>query len=268
MKTLRQHRRERVRLPANQVSAIGYWRRGHECSPVREDRHPSVLRSMRSMRCNEMGACLSVSGRCSASWITAAATPRITSTSRELALDVIAAVLTGGNRWEGLLMPPAELAWLDHSQADQRRAREIVALFSQRESRDDQGLGGVRDALSDTLFPGTSVLLTRARYLLFVPWLFREGGRRRHVGPQLVRWVERQERRLIGALREGGDLDGLIGRNVGPAVRNLPSNVYWNSLRSYGILRHDGTMAQVAGLRQITSASDDATEFIERSDAV
>ncbi len=26
MKTLRQHRRERVRLPANQVSAIGYWR--------------------------------------------------------------------------------------------------------------------------------------------------------------------------------------------------------------------------------------------------
>ena len=165
-------------------------------------------------------------------------------------------------------MPPAELAWLDHSQADQRRAREIVAMFSQRESRDELGLGRVRDALSDTLFPGTSVLLTRARYLLFVPWLFREGARRRHLGPRLVRWVETQERRLIGALRNGGDLEGLIGRNVGPAVRNLPSNVYWNSLRSYGILRHEGTMAQVAGLRQITRALDDATEFIERSDAV
>ena len=30
-------------------------------------------------------------------------------------------------------MPPAVLAWLDYSEADQRRAREIVALFSQRE---------------------------------------------------------------------------------------------------------------------------------------
>ena len=64
-------------------------------------------------------------------------------------------------------MPPAVLAWLDYSEADQRRAREIVAMFSQRESRDELGLGRIRDALSDTLFPGTSVLLTRARYLLF-----------------------------------------------------------------------------------------------------
>ena len=105
-------------------------------------------------------------------------------------------------------MPPAVLAWLDYSEADQRRAREIVAMFSQRESRDELGLDRIRDALSDTLFPGTSVLLTRARYLLFVPWLFREGARRGSRGPQLASWVDGQERRLIGALREGGDLGG------------------------------------------------------------
>ena len=57
-------------------------------------------------------------------------------------------------------MPPAMLAWLDYSEADQRRAREIVAMFSQRESRDELGLGRIREALSETLFPGTSVLLT------------------------------------------------------------------------------------------------------------
>ena len=84
-------------------------------------------------------------------------------------------------------MPPAELAWLDYSQADQRRAREIVAMFSQRESRDELGLGRIRDALSDTLFPGTSVLLTRARYFLFVPWLFREGARRGYSGGRTTR---------------------------------------------------------------------------------
>lgn len=165
-------------------------------------------------------------------------------------------------------MPPAVLAWLDYSEADQRRAREIVAMFSQRESRDELGLGGIRDALSDTLFPGISVLLTRARYLLFVPWLFREGARRGHRGPQLASWVDGQERRLIGALRAGGDLGGLVGRNVGDAVRILPSTIYWPSLRGFGILRHEGTPAQIVGLRQIARPLDDATELLERSDAV
>ena len=165
-------------------------------------------------------------------------------------------------------MPPAVLAWLDYSEADQRRAREIVAMFSQHESRDELGLGRIRDALSDTLFPGTSVPLTRARYLLFVPWLFREGARCGYCGPQLASWVDGQERRLIGALGNGGDLQGLIGRNVGAAVRILPSTIYWPSLRPFGILRHDGTAAQIVGLRQISRPLDDATEFLERSDAV
>lgn len=165
-------------------------------------------------------------------------------------------------------MPPGVLAWLDYSQADQRRAREIVAMFSQRESRDELGLGGIRDALSDTLFPGTSVLLTRARYFLFVPWLFREGERRGYHGPRLATWVDGQERRLIGALRNGGDLEGLIGRFAGPAVQLLPSTIYWNSLRRFGILRHDGTIAQVAGLRQVSRPAADATEYLESSDAV
>ncbi|MXY79959.1 MAG: hypothetical protein F4Y94_09815 [Chloroflexi bacterium] len=165
-------------------------------------------------------------------------------------------------------MTPGTLAWLDYSQADQRRAREIVAMFSQRESRDELGLGGIRDALSDTLFPGTSVLLTRARYFLFVPWLFREGERRGYHGPRLVTWVDGRERRLIEALQSGGDVEGLIGRFAGPAVQILPSTIYWNSLRRFGFLRHEGTIAQVAGHRQISRPAVDATEYIESTGAV
>ena len=164
-------------------------------------------------------------------------------------------------------MPPATLSWLDYSESDQRRAREIIKMFSQRESRDELGLGLIRDALSDALFPGTSVLLTRARYFLFVPWLFREGGRRGYRDSRLASWVEGQERRLINALREGGDHNGLIGRNVGAAVQNLPSALYWNSLRRFRILRHSGTIGQVVGMSQLPHEPDDATEFLERSDA-
>lgn len=58
---------------------------------------------------------------------------------------------------------PSLVAWLDPSSEDQRRMREIVNLFSENGSRDELGIGQVRDALSDTLCPGTSTLLTRVR---------------------------------------------------------------------------------------------------------
>ena len=165
-------------------------------------------------------------------------------------------------------MAPAVLAWLDYSNADQRRAREIVAMFSQAESRDELGLGQIRDALSDTLFPGTSVLLTRARYLLFVPWLYREGARRGRQGSQLSSWVDWHERRLIDALSNGGDREGLIGRIAGAAIQNLPSTIYWNSLRRFDILRDDGSPTQIGSHGLLARRLNDATEFVEHSDAV
>ena len=41
------------------------------------------------------------------------------------------------------------VAWLDASNADQRRIRKIVNLFRKRESRGQLGVGHVRDAISD-----------------------------------------------------------------------------------------------------------------------
>jgi len=73
-------------------------------------------------------------------------------------------------------MVPSLIAWLDADTDDQARMRDIVKLFTDRDSRDELGLGQVRDAISDGLFPGTSVLLTRARYLLLVPWCYGRPG--------------------------------------------------------------------------------------------
>lgn len=96
------------------------------------------------------------------------------------------------------------LAWLDFSDDEQRRARELLRFFSERETRDELGIGTIRDALSDALFPGISVIQTRARYFLFVPWLFQEAQRRGYAGPDLLSRVGRDERRLVEALRRGG----------------------------------------------------------------
>jgi Family of unknown function (DUF6361) len=137
------------------------------------------------------------------------------------------------------------IAWLDTSAEEQRRAREIIALFTQPESRDELGIGQIRDAFSNTLFPGTSVIQTRARYFLFVPWIYRGGLRRNRSGQDLKAWADIQERRLVEGLRRAGATDGLIGRIAGAAVKRLPSSIYWAGLVRYGILTRDSAPDQL-----------------------
>lgn len=143
------------------------------------------------------------------------------------------------------------IAWLDASSEDQRRMREIVNLFSERESRDELGVGQVRDALSDLLWPGTSTLFTRARYFLLIPWCYRAAGEARNDIDKAAAGADQNERRLIRALIDAGEKDGVIGANVGPALKNLPSTLYWGGMRTHGILsdptfsRDDAVAAEV-----------------------
>jgi hypothetical protein len=155
---------------------------------------------------------------------------------------------------------------MDFSEADNRRAREIVQLFSQADSRDELGVGLIRDVFSNLLFPGVSVIQTRARYLLFVPWLFQAGEQRRLRGAELLRWVDKEERKLIETLRKGGDLRGLIGVEARQNVKILPSSIYWSALSSYGICRWPGSKEQLAAAARREALSEDAlTELVARS---
>jgi hypothetical protein len=132
------------------------------------------------------------------------------------------------------------VAWLDTSAEEQRRAREMLELFRQKESVDELGIGQIRDAFSDALFPGTSTLHSRARYFLIVAWVFRHGAQhaRKH-GAELQRWAHRKEREHIAWQKEHISDAGRFGRRVGAAVKVLPSHAYWSGLVRYGILTRD-----------------------------
>ena len=166
----------------------------------------------------------------------------------------------------------ATIAWLDYSEEDQRRAREILQYFTQPGSVDELGIGPVRDALSDAMFPGTSVLHTRARYVLFITWLFTRAALTKEPGAPVLNWIDHQERRLIEALRNGGaggTGDGLIGRIAGASLKHLPSSIYWHALQEWGILRRAGTIQQIAGEPRRTATVEEAlTEFVGRGDVI
>jgi len=121
--------------------------------------------------------------------------------------------------------------------------REIVNLFSERESRDELGIGQVRDALSDLLWPGTSTLFTRARYFLFIPWCYRAAAEARKDIDKAAALTDQNERRLIRALLDSGEKDGVIGGSVGPTLKNLPSTLYWGGMRAHGII-NDSTVTR------------------------
>lgn len=155
----------------------------------------------------------------------------------------------------------SSITWLDQSTEEQRRVRELVALFAQQESRDELGIGQIRDTFSDALFPGVSVIQTRARYFLFVPWLF-QAGQGRAGGAVLLRRVHNRERELIEALRSEGAMDGLIGRLAGAKVKLLPSTIYWHGLVRWQVLTSDVAPDQ---LEPLSDAASEADELVTTS---
>lgn len=51
-------------------------------------------------------------------------------------------------------------AWLDHSGSDRRKALDIVDLFREQDTRDEFGIGTVRDAVADSLLAGVRTIQT------------------------------------------------------------------------------------------------------------
>jgi hypothetical protein len=159
---------------------------------------------------------------------------------------------------------PSGLSWLDNSRDEQQRIRDMLRLFSDLESRDELGIGQVRDTFSDALFPGTSVIQTRARYLLIVPWCYQEAERRGLRGRSFTAYVDRTERTVVDSLLKAQDTDGVIGRRAGAGVKTLPSSIYGAGLQRYGIRTGEDGMTARRG--RLAEALADAAELTQRAD--
>jgi len=134
-------------------------------------------------------------------------------------------------------MPESFVAWVDYSAAEQEKMRQAIALFKETETRDELGLGVIRDILADLLFPGTSTIQTRLRYFLLVPWVYGELlNSRRATSANVAQKVRQLELDLIEPLKASGS-EGVFGAVSGRTIKRRPSSVYWNGLRTWGVFR-------------------------------
>lgn len=126
--------------------------------------------------------------------------------------------------------------------------------------RDEIGFLTIHQGYADRFFPGTSVLHTRARYAMFVPWLFEDLAGL--TGPAAVRALRERERELAGRLKDARESQVIGGRVYPKPSSQPPSTVYWNALAVWGILRPrpDGRTISRAQAHRLLNSAGAATD--------
>lgn len=138
----------------------------------------------------------------------------------------------------------SSFTWLDYSEQDRRKMLDVISLFREQTTRDELGIGAIRDAFANLFFPGVSTIQTRARYVLFIPWIYQDLVNRKTTTQQVDGKLRQQEVALINILAESTDNEGTIGKVSRAALKRLPSSIYWYGLGSWGIYRYGGSQQE------------------------
>ena len=136
-------------------------------------------------------------------------------------------------------MMVSTFGWLDTDNEQRRKMLEVVDLFKEEGTVDELGIGSIRDTLADALFPGTSVLQTRLRYVLFIPWLMQEASKGSRSAADMNARFRESEYQLIYALRAGEEKLGVIGNTARAKLKRMPSSMYWAAMRRWNIRNGD-----------------------------
>ena len=142
-----------------------------------------------------------------------------------------------------------KIGFIDYSREERNKILATLKLLGEQTALDELGIGVVRDAYADILFPGISTLQTRAKYFVLLPYLFQSAGKRAGEGKlrnghELLQWVNNEEDRIAGSLTKNcpnGEI-GIIGSDAFRSKRSVkmkPSTIYWTGLRTFGIFLND-----------------------------
>ena len=136
------------------------------------------------------------------------------------------------------------IGWIDFSEKDRKRAIDVLHLLNEG-AVDELGIGVVRDAFADYFFPGTSTIMTRAKYFLIVPYAIKEACAKY---PSDIRAVyqelEKIEKNCAQQMKEHGG-QSVIGATILPKwVVRQPSVIYWNGIRTWGLMRENLSMRE------------------------
>jgi len=134
------------------------------------------------------------------------------------------------------------LSWVDFSDEDREKMVQIIRQLRQQDTIDELGIGSVRDSIANILFPGTTTIQTRAKYMLFVPWILKKMEKNRVPSENISQRVKREEIKLCNTLLKMEFKEGVIGAISGEGLQRFPSSIYWAGLQTWGIRKFRGSL--------------------------
>jgi hypothetical protein len=124
------------------------------------------------------------------------------------------------------------IGWIDFSKEERDKALDLLKLFQEASAVDELGIGIARDAFADRFFPGTSTLMTRAKYFVVVPYIIQEKLEDCARASQTVRatleQINSEERRFAERMlkKHHGEMDsGIIGSTALEIQGTGPSKI-------------------------------------------
>ncbi|SNY58432.1 hypothetical protein SAMN06297280_3400 [Arsukibacterium tuosuense] len=138
------------------------------------------------------------------------------------------------------------IGWVDFSSLERERVAQIMSMLQEKGTLDELGIGQLRDAFADKLFPGFSTIQTRAKYFVTLPFLFhdyRQLKTHERLKTPLTEFLSEREDKLARMLVKNHIDDmpyGIIGKDsLDKGVARKPSSVYWNGIRKLSIANTD-----------------------------
>jgi len=130
--------------------------------------------------------------------------------------------------------------WIDFVEGDSLMDR--IHDLEQPGTQDELGLGRIRDYFADSFFPGTTTVMTRARYFLFIPaiyYFYERSGEK--VGIDKIKRKQNELRERLETYRKNhrnkvsADSYGIIGSVSKERLKRWPDSIYWNGITKLGI---------------------------------
>jgi len=165
------------------------------------------------------------------------------------------------------------LGWVDFSSEHREKVKSVIDLLSTPGVIDELGIGAIRDAFSDSLFPGLSTTQTRATYFLSVPRIFKDYEKlptSKRLKKKLSEYLNEHENQCMLAMVNNHQDDrqnGIIGEsfaNKQGEVQRKPSSVYWSGIRQFGLIKT--TLSLEAFSRRFANPDQPLLDLVQGSD--
>jgi len=147
------------------------------------------------------------------------------------------------------------IGYINFGTEEKNNLYKVIQSIRDHHAIDELGIGRIRDAFSNKMFPGMSVLQGRAKYFVLLPSMYLEAEKAHYKTIEEVRSkvldmeIKLTRQLLIGTPRKddqlsitGSSLIDKAEKDKSQYVKYDPSYIYWGGLVTYGFVKSDSSV--------------------------